>query len=146
MIITLPQVKIEAADLLLVKAVADNSEASHSEAEARDLSTISFNFRATGFREEHTRAAIINTVATTNPISREINQIPTEVEAVARVKKQTRGCGCGRANYQNNNYQYQYYTHDQQTEQYGPPCTLCGGFNHSPNHCYKGEHDINNIM
>ena len=31
-------------------------------------------------------------------------------------------------------------------EQYGPPCSLCGGFNHSPKHCYKGEHDINNIM
>ena len=31
-------------------------------------------------------------------------------------------------------------------EQYGPPCTLCGGFNHSPKHCFKGEHDINNLM
>ena len=52
------------------------------------------------------------------------------------------------ANYQSNNgtYQYQYYTHDQQTEQYGPPCSLCSGFNHSPKHWYKGEHDINNIM
>ena len=59
-----------------------------------------------------------------------------------------RGCGCGRPNFQNNAgiYQYQYYTHDQQSEQYGPPCSLCGGFNHSPKHCYKGEHDINNIM
>ena len=62
--------------------------------------------------------------------------------------QQIRGHGCGRANYQSNNgtYQYQYYTHDQQTEQYGPPCHLCGGFNHFPEHCYKGEHDINNIM
>ena len=85
MIIILPQIKIEAADLLLVKAVAYNSEASHSEAEARDLNTININFRTTGFREVHTRAAIINTVTTANPISREINQIPTEIEAVARV-------------------------------------------------------------
>ena len=49
----------------------------------------------------------------------------------------------------NNNYQYhQYYTHDDGTqfEKYGPPCTLCGGFNHSPKHCYKGEHSINNLM
>ena len=60
--------------------------------------------------------------------------------------QQTRGRGRGRVNYQNNNnYQYQYYTHDQQTE-HGPPCSLCGGFNHSPKHCYKEEHDINNIM
>ena len=59
-----------------------------------------------------------------------------------------RGCIRGRYNFQNNagTYQYQYYTHNQQSEQYGPPCSLCGGFNHSPKHCYKGEHDINNIM
>ena len=31
-------------------------------------------------------------------------------------------------------------------EQYGPPCSLCGSFNHFPKHCYKGEHDINNVM
>ena len=34
-----------------------------------------------------------------------------------------RGCGGSRSNFQNNagTYQYQYYTHDQQSEQYGPP-------------------------
>ena len=59
--------------------------------------------------------------------------------------QQFRGRSHGRANYQSSNgmYQYQYYMHDPQTEQYGPPCS---GFNHSPKHCYKGEHDINNIM
>ena len=25
-------------------------------------------------------------------------------------------------------------------------CTLCGCFNYSPKHCFKGEHDINNLM
>ena len=62
--------------------------------------------------------------------------------------QQFRGHSRGRPNYQNSNgtYQYQYYTHDPQPEQYGPPCGLCSGFNHSPKHCYKGEHDINNIM
>ena len=69
----------------MVKAVADNFEASYSEVEARDLSTIHINFRTTGFREVHIRVTTINTVATANPISREINQICTEVEAVARV-------------------------------------------------------------
>ena len=65
-----------------------------------------------------------------------------------RGPQQIRGHGHGRANYQSNNstYQYQYDTHDQQIEQYGPPCSLCSSFNHSPKHCYKGEHDINNIM
>ena len=70
------------------------------------------------------------------------------VDQKEEAKMEIRGRGHGRANYQSSNgtYQYQYYTHDQQTEQYGPPCSLCGGFNHSPKHCYKGEHDINNIM
>ena len=58
--------------------------------------------------------------------------------------------GRSRSNYQGNaNYQYhQYYGHDDeyQTEQHGPPCALCGGHNHSPKHCFKGEHDINDIM
>ena len=47
------------------------------------------------------------------------------------------------------NYQYhQYYGHDDeyQTDQYGPPCASCGGYNHSPKHCFKGEHNINDIM
>ena len=85
MIITLPQVKIEVTDLLMVKVVADNLEASHSEAEAGDLSTINVNFRTIGFREAHVRVAVINTAATTNPISREINLISTEDEAIAGV-------------------------------------------------------------
>ena len=83
MIIILPQVRIMATDLLMVKAVADNLEASHSEAEARDLTTIYINFRTTGLRDVHIRATTINTVATTNPTSRVINQTHTEVEAVA---------------------------------------------------------------
>ena len=61
-----------------------------------------------------------------------------------------RGCGHSRPHYQGNaNYQYhQYYGHNDeyQTDQYGLPCALCGGYNHSPKHCFKGEHDINDIM
>ena len=85
---------------------------------------------------------------TVNPTFREIKQIATEAEAVAGGPQQFRGRGRGRANYQSNNgsYKYQYYMHDPQPEQYGPPCSLCSSFNHSPKHCYEGEHDINNIM
>ena len=61
-----------------------------------------------------------------------------------------RGHGHSRPNYRGNaNYQYhQYYVHDDgyQMDQYGPPCALCGGYNHSPKHCFKGENDINDIM
>ena len=83
MIITLPQVKIEAADLLMVKAVNGNSEASHKEAEAKDLNIINTNFKTIGFRELHVNITVINTAPTTNPIFREINQITTEDEAMA---------------------------------------------------------------
>ena len=69
----------------MVKAVANDSKASHSEAEARDLSIIHINFRITDFREVHIRVTTINTVTTTNPTSRVINQTHTEVEAVAVV-------------------------------------------------------------
>ena len=85
MIIILPQVRVEATDLLMVKAVANNFKASHSEAEARDLSTIQVNFRITDFKEVHIRVTAINTVATINPTSRVINQTHTEVEAMAVV-------------------------------------------------------------
>ena len=69
----------------MVKAIADNSKASHNEAEARDLSIIHVNFRITNLREVHIRVTAINTVATANPTSRVINQTHTEVEAVAGV-------------------------------------------------------------
>ena len=69
----------------MVKAVVNNSEASHNEAEARDLSIIHINFRITDFRGVHIRVTTINTVATTNPTSRVINQTHTEVEAIAMV-------------------------------------------------------------
>ena len=85
MIITLPQVRVEAADLLMVKVVADYPKASHNEAEARDLSIIHINFRITDFREVHIRVTTINTVATTNPTSRVISQTHTEVEAMVVV-------------------------------------------------------------
>ena len=73
---------------------------------------------------------------------------PDEVNTMDTGKNANIEASHGRANYQSSNgmYQYQYYTHDQQTEQYSPPCSLCSGYNHSPKHCYKGEHDINNII
>ena len=43
-------------------------------------------------------------------------------------------------------YQLDPETESPVPEQYGPPSSLCSGFNHSPKHCYQGEYDINNIM
>ena len=85
MIITLPQVKIKAGDLSMVKAVTGNLEALHKEAEAKDLSIINTNFKTIGFREVHISRTAINTASTTNPIFREVKQITTEAEAMAGV-------------------------------------------------------------
>ena len=83
MIITQPQVKIKAADLLTVKVVTGNSEASHKEAEAKDLSITNANFKIIDLREAHLNITIINMAPTASPIFREIKQITTEDEAVA---------------------------------------------------------------
>ena len=72
MITTLLQAKIKATDLLMVKAVTGNLEASHKEAEAKDLSIININFRTTGSREVHINITVLNTGPTANPIFREI--------------------------------------------------------------------------
>ena len=85
MIIILPQVRIEAADLLMVKAVTDNLEVSHNETKAKDLNIINVNFRIINFREVHFNRTILNMATATNPIFREIKQIVTEVKAVAGV-------------------------------------------------------------
>ena len=136
------QVKIMATDLLMVKAVINNLEPSHKEAEAKDLNTIKANFRTISFREAHINRIILNTAPTTNPIFREIKQMTTEDRAVARVLSMSEDAVMVGPH---STFQYQYYIHDQQIEQYGPPCSLCSSFNHSPKHCYK-EHDISNIM
>ena len=72
-----------ATDHLMVKAVTDNLEVSHREAEAKDLNIININFRIIYFREAHFNRTILNTAPATNPIFREVKQITTEVEAMA---------------------------------------------------------------
>ena len=77
MIIILPQVRIVATDLLMVKAVTDNLEVSHNETEAKDLNIINVNFRIINFREVHFNRNVLDTAPATNPIFREIKQIAT---------------------------------------------------------------------
>ena len=64
----------------MVKAVTDNLEVSHREAEAKDLSIINVNFR-----EAHFNRTVHNMATATNLTFREVKQITTEVEAEARV-------------------------------------------------------------
>ena len=79
----MPQVRVEAVDLSMVKAVTDNSEGSHKKTEAKDLSIVNVSFKIIGVREVHHNKTILNMAIIVNPIFREIKQMATEAEAVA---------------------------------------------------------------
>ena len=81
----MPQARVEAADLLMVKAVTDNLEVSHNETEAKDLSIVNVSFRIIDIREAHPSKTILNTAITANPIFRKIKLIDTEAKAVAMI-------------------------------------------------------------
>ena len=84
MILILPQIRVEDADLLMVKVGTDNLEVSHNETEAKDLNIVNVNFRTIYFREVHFNRTILNMATIANPTFREIKQIATEAEAVVR--------------------------------------------------------------
>ena len=81
----MPRVRVEAADLLLVKVVTDNLEVSHKETEAKDLNIVNISFRIIDIREAHPNKTVLNTAITANPIFREINRTTTEAKVVAVV-------------------------------------------------------------
>ena len=81
----MPQVRVEAIDLLMVKVVTDNLEVSHNETEAKDLNIVNISFRTIDPREVHFSRTVLNMATIVNPIFREIKQIVTEAEAVAEV-------------------------------------------------------------
>ena len=81
----MPQVRVEAIDLLMVKVVTDNLEVLHNETEAKDLSIVNVSFRIIDPREAHINRTILNRATTINPTSKEIKQIATEAEAMAGV-------------------------------------------------------------
>ena len=85
MITIIPQVRVKAADLLLVKVVTDNLEVSHNETKAKDLSIVNVSFRIIDIREVHPNKTVLNTAITVNPIFREIKQIATEAKAVTEL-------------------------------------------------------------
>ena len=71
-IITIPQVRAEAADLIMVKVATDNLEGLYNEREDKDLSMVNVSLKVIAIREAHLNKTICNMVTSTNPISREI--------------------------------------------------------------------------
>ena len=81
--ITMPQVRVKAADLIMVKAVTDNLEGPYNETENKDLSMVNVSFKLIAIREVHLNRTVRNMVIPANPISREMIQIAIEAEAGA---------------------------------------------------------------
>ena len=79
----MPQVRVEATDLTMVKVVTDNLEGSYNETEAKDLSIVNVSFKIIAIREAHHNKTVLNTAIIVNPIFREIKQIAIETEAMA---------------------------------------------------------------
>ena len=79
----MPQVRVEAADLITVKVVTNNLEGSYNETEAKDLSMVNISFKVIAIREAHLNKTAPNTAILANPIFREIRQIAIEAKARA---------------------------------------------------------------
>ena len=78
----MPQVRVEAADLIMVKVETDNFEGLHHEIEAKDLSIVSVSFKIIAIREAHHNKIVLNTPTLVSPIFRGIRATLTEAEAV----------------------------------------------------------------
>ena len=67
-ITTIPQVRVEAADLIMVRAETDNLEDLYHEIEDKDLNIANISFRITAIREAHHNKIVHNMVAHVNCI------------------------------------------------------------------------------
>ena len=61
-ITTMPQVRVEATDLIMVKVETNNLEGSYHETEAKDLNIVSFSFRIIAIKEAHHNKIVHNMV------------------------------------------------------------------------------------
>ena len=132
----------------MVKAVTDNLEVSHNETEAKDLNIVNVNFRIIDFREAHFNRTILNMATTANPTFREIKQIATEAEAMVEVLSNLEDLVMVwpiiRVAMERINISITCMTHRHNSMAHLVVYAVVLII--PPKHCYKGEHDINNIM
>ena len=67
-ITTIPQVRVEAADLIMVRVETNNLEDLYHEIEDKDLNIVNISFRITAIREAHHNKIVHNMVAHVNHI------------------------------------------------------------------------------
>ena len=82
-IITMPQVRTEAADHTWVRVEADNFEGLHHEIEAKNLNIVSINFKIITTREAHRNKIVCNSIMHGSPTYRETNRTIIEAEVGA---------------------------------------------------------------
>ena len=66
----MPQVRVEAADLIMVRAETDNLEGLYHKTEVKDLNIVSVSFRLIAIREAHHNKIVHNMVVHVSPILR----------------------------------------------------------------------------
>ena len=69
----MPQVRVEAADLIMVRAETDNLEDLYHEIEDKDLNIVNVSFRIITIREAHHSKIVHNMVAHVNRIFKGTN-------------------------------------------------------------------------
>ena len=69
-ITTIPQVRVEAADLIMIRVETDNLEGLYHKTEAKDLNIVSVSFRLIAIREAHRNKIVHNMVVHVSHIFR----------------------------------------------------------------------------
>ena len=140
--------QVEAADLIMVKAKTIKFEGLHHEIEVKGPSIVSISFKIIAIREVHHNRIVLNMAMLVSPIFRGIGATLIEAEAMAvdlNISEVVVVVGpIIRTKLECISISITHMTNNQNNMVL--PAFLCGRFNHSPKHCYKGEHDINNIM
>ena len=62
----IPQIRVEAADLIMVRVETDNLEDLYHKIEDKDLNIVNISFRITAIREVHCNKIVHNMVAHVN--------------------------------------------------------------------------------
>ena len=145
----MPQVRVEAADPRMVKVETDNFKGSYNEIEAKHLSIVNISFKIIVIREAHHNKVVLNTaIIVISPISRGIMLILIEAEAtVVDLSNSEDTVMVGptiRITMERISISIIHMTNNQKNTVL--PAVYAADLIISPKHCYKGEHDINNIM
>ena len=141
------EVNPEAIDPIEAKLLDDFSEVKVLAVEANITKIhIKVNTKVTIIKAITSKEIMVCTTTHIEAITRVIIMANLEAEAVVMVEVITVDAVVAGLITTTNTISIMVMINNYQPDQYGPPCALCDGYNHSPKHCFKGEHDINNIV